>query len=79
MRFLTDIVLAGRATAQQFVLSSWFTKKLINVSEPCVVGKRTRLVVDAVDMDLWRRDRAGTPAWPGRPRVLGSYGPRRPR
>ncbi|WP_258194043.1 DDE-type integrase/transposase/recombinase, partial [Streptomyces sp. MA5143a] len=44
---------------------------VVDVFSRAIVGwsastsKRAKLVLDAVDMALWRRDRAGTPAGPG--------------
>ncbi len=44
---------------------------VVDVYSRAIVGwsaattKRAKLVLDALDMSLWRRDRAGTPAGPG--------------
>ncbi|GGS98903.1 hypothetical protein GCM10010270_83620 [Streptomyces violaceus] len=44
---------------------------VVDVLSPAIVGwsaatsKQAKLVLDALDMALWRRDRAGTPAGPG--------------
>ncbi|NUK13215.1 DDE-type integrase/transposase/recombinase [Streptomyces lunaelactis] len=44
---------------------------VVDVFSRAIVGwsasasKRAKLVLDALDMALWRRDRAGTPAGPG--------------
>jgi putative transposase len=43
----------------------------VDISSRAIVGwsaamhKRAKLALDALDMALWRRDRAGTPAGPG--------------
>ena len=43
----------------------------MDISSRAIVGwsaamhKRAKLALDALDMALWRRDRAGTPAGPG--------------
>ncbi|MES4884277.1 DDE-type integrase/transposase/recombinase [Streptomyces sp. NPDC000349] len=40
-----------------------FSRTIVGWS--AATSKRARLVLDALDMALWRRDRAGIPAGPG--------------
>jgi putative transposase len=71
----TDDVFGTRRVADFTHVATWsgmvYVAFVVDVFPRAIVGwsaattKRSKLVLDALDMALWRRDRAGTPTGPG--------------
>ncbi|MFE9776141.1 DDE-type integrase/transposase/recombinase [Streptomyces sp. NPDC005931] len=53
----------GRGSSTSRFVVDVFSRAIVGWST--AASKRANLVLDALDMALWRRDRAGTPAGPG--------------
>ncbi|MCE7080325.1 IS3 family transposase [Streptomyces sp. ST2-7A] len=64
-RWVTDFTYVSTWSGIVYVsfVADVFSRAIVGWS--AATGKRAKLVLDALDMALWRRDRAGTPTEPG--------------